>query len=190
MFQLRSASPEAWLICVMGDFDSFLVDHAACEQKASANAISLAIHYRDRQELVRAMVDLAREEMEHFWQVYGLLEERGLLLAGSGRDPYIHQLRALIRTGREDYMLDRLLLFGIVEARGCERFGLVRDALEPGSLKEFYSDITRAEARHHGLFVRIARTYFSEDRVQERLSELLDAEAEVVSGLPIHPRLH
>ena len=54
-----------WVLVVMGDFDSFLVDHALCERKASALAMSLVAHYPNHSALVSAMVDLAIEELSH-----------------------------------------------------------------------------------------------------------------------------
>jgi tRNA-(ms[2]io[6]A)-hydroxylase len=81
-------------------------------------------------------------------------------------------------------------VLGIVEARGCERFGMVAEALDPGPLKSFYTDITRSEARHHGLFVRLAREYFAANVVQTRLDELLEAEATIVEELPLRPAVH
>ena len=35
------------------------------------------------------------------------------------------------------YLLDRLLIGSLVEARGCERFGLIAQALPDGPLKHF-----------------------------------------------------
>jgi tRNA-(ms[2]io[6]A)-hydroxylase len=67
---------------------------------------------------------------------------------------------------------------------------MVADALEPGALKSFYADITRSEARHHGLFVRLAREYFPAEGVQARLDELLDAEAEIIDRLPLRAAVH
>ena len=58
---LRFATPPAWTEAVMADFDSFLLDHAAAEKKASGRAISMLSHYPDRVELVAAMADLAIE---------------------------------------------------------------------------------------------------------------------------------
>ncbi|MCH6579638.1 MAG: hypothetical protein IH802_04660, partial [Nitrospinae bacterium] len=57
-----------------------------------------------------------------------LKTERGLELAPDDKDPYVNTMNALSRKGThvpEEYLLDRLLLAGIVEARGCERFGMV-----------------------------------------------------------------
>ena len=58
MSKLRVASSKEWLEAVLGDFDAFLIDHAGCERKASATALSLVSHYPDRRELVREMVQL------------------------------------------------------------------------------------------------------------------------------------
>ena len=135
MIALQATSSPAWLSAVLADFDAFLLDHAAAERKASAVALSLITHYPDRRELVAAMMDLAREELEHFYQVYRRVEERGLILGPDGKDPYVGAMRAEIRGGRDEYFLDRLLVSGIVEARGCERFGMIAQALTDPSLR-------------------------------------------------------
>jgi tRNA-(ms[2]io[6]A)-hydroxylase len=67
---------------------------------------------------------------------------------------------------------------------------MVAQALPPGELRELYLDITRSEARHHGLFVRLAREYFSTEAIEARLCWWLDAEAEIVATLPLRPALH
>ncbi len=190
MIALQAASSPAWLSAVLADFDAFLLDHAAAERKASAVALSLITHYPDRRELVAAMMDLAREELEHFYQVYRRVEERGLILGPDGKDPYVGAMRAEIRGGRDDYFLDRLLVSGIVEARGCERFGMIAQALTDPSLRSFYCEIAASEARHDTLFVELARTYFSRVSVVARLDALVDAEVKIIEGLAIRPALH
>lgn len=190
MFGLLVPTPAGWLPVVMANFDAFLLDHAAAERKASAMAMHLASHYADRTELVGAMVDLACEELEHFRLVYREIEARGLQLAPDTRDTYVRGLQQQCRRGSDVYFLDRLLVAGIVEARGCERFGLVAEALTAGPLKVLYEDFTRAESRHHALFGRLARIYFEAAEVDARLRELLEVEAEIVVGLPLRPALH
>jgi tRNA-(ms[2]io[6]A)-hydroxylase len=190
MVALRTTSSSVWLSTVLADFDTFLLDHAAAERKASAAALSLIAHYPDRRELVAAMMDLAREELEHFYQVYRRIEERGLVLGPDGKDPYLKAMRGEIRSGREDYFLDRLLVSGVVEARGCERFGMIARALSDPPLRSFYREISASEARHGTLFIDLARVYFSQASVDGRLAELLDAEAKIVDGLTIRPAIH
>ena len=51
-------------------------------------------------------------------------------------------------------------------------------------------DITRSEARHGGLFVRLAKMQFAHDAVETRLDALFAAEADFVSALPLRPALH
>ena len=120
----------------------------------------------------------------------GIILDRGLSTQADEKDPYVGALMKLIKRGPEQFFLDRLLVLGIVEARGCERFGLVAEGLEPGPLKDFYVEITRSEARHHGVFVRLAREYFPTERVEQRLDELLEGEAQIVDGLPLRPAVH
>jgi tRNA 2-(methylsulfanyl)-N6-isopentenyladenosine37 hydroxylase len=149
--QLKLRTSPLWIEAVLHDFDSFLQDHANCERKASGSAMNMASHYPDRTELVSAMIDLAREELQHFSLVYSHMAARGVRLAPDRKDPYARRLSQEYRKGSEEYFLDRLLVAGILEARGGERFGLIASALNPGPLKTFYADIARSEARHQGL---------------------------------------
>jgi tRNA-(ms[2]io[6]A)-hydroxylase len=190
MIALRVASSSAWLGAVLNDFDTFLLDHAAAERKASAVALSLISHYPDRRELVASMMDLAREELEHFHQVYLHIDARGLTLGPDGKDAYVGAMRAGLRAGRDEYLLDRLVVAGIVEERGAERFGLVAEAPISPSLQDFYREIAASEARHSALFVELAETYFPSASVAMRLDALLDAEAKIIQDLPIRPALH
>ncbi len=175
---------------VLGDFDLFLIDHASCERKASATALSLLSHYPDRKLLVQDMLWLAREELEHFHQTLFLLQSRGLILERDEKDPYIQALRGEFRDGREAYFLDRLLVGSIVEARGCERFRMIAEALEPEALADFYREIARTESQHQVLFYRLAETYFDPAEVRHRYDELLDREAEILQSIPIRPVVH
>lgn len=187
---LKAATPGEWLQRVLSEFDSFLVDHAACERKASATALTFVSHYPDRPELVSAMIQLAREELDHFHRVYQQLAARGLQLGADTKDLYVSGMRDQIRRGPAFYLMDRLLVAGVVEARGCERFGMVAQALPPGAIKELYDTLSRSEAHHHQLFIGLARRYFAADEVAERLTGLLEVEGEIIEQLPLRPALH
>jgi tRNA 2-(methylsulfanyl)-N6-isopentenyladenosine37 hydroxylase len=189
--KLRFATPAAWTQVVLNDFDAFLRDHANAERKASSLAMKLVVHYADRPTLVDAMVALAREELAHFAEVWKLLSARGLLLAPDERDPYINALAArAFRPGRDHYLMDRLLVASIVEARGHERFGLIAAALPAGALKDFYVAITRSEARHFTVFLDLAREFFGAADVDARCEFLLNLEAQIAAGLPLRAALH
>ena len=190
MFELRFHTPSQWTETVLADFDRFLLDHAAAEKKASGMAVSMLSHYPDRPQLVRAMVDLAVEEMNHFREVVKLLLARGLQLSADEKDSYVNQLRDSMRRGSDAYLLDRLLIGGVIEARGCERFGLLGAALPAGQLKDFYTEIAASESRHQHLFVDLAGCYFSAAQVNGRLDQLLDLEADIAGRLPLRAALH
>ena len=191
MLRLRTATSPAWIDAVRGDVDAFLQDHAANERKVSGSALQLAVQHPERRPLVDAMVALAREELEHFARVYALLGSRGKGLAQDAPDPYMGALRAVVRKADVGtFLLDRLLVFGVVEARACERFGLLAEGLAEPELRAFYAELTRAEACHHALFVRLAQDVAPRDEVVARLAEVLDAEAAIVGTLPIRAALH
>ncbi len=192
MFDLRYRTPPAWLEAVFSDFNAFLIDHAACERKASATGMSFVVRYPDRKILVEPMIEFAREELEHFHIVYRIIAERGLTLADDYKDPYVNSLLRQCRSTCEELLLDRLLTAGVVEARGCERLFMVAEALENRDqrLSRIYEELARAESRHHALFFRFARQMFPESAVRERAAELLDYEARLVESLPLRPAVH
>ena len=190
MLDLRVSTPRAWLDVVFADFNAFLVDHALCERKASAMGLSLVAKYPDRTAILDPLIAFAREELEHFHIMYRLAEKRGLMIVGDEKDGYVNALRKLSRSKSDELFLDRLIVPGIVEARGCERLQMVAAALEEPELKDTYLELARAASRHHCLFFRLARQYLSEDEVQARADELLDAEAAIVQKLPFRAAVH
>jgi tRNA-(ms[2]io[6]A)-hydroxylase len=183
-------TPHQWTETVMNDFDTFLCDHAAAEKKAAGMALSMLSHYPDRIALVSAMAELAVEEMTHFREVVKWLHQRGQITANDEKDPYVAAIRAHIRNGKEQYLLDRLLIGGVIEARGAERFALVAQALEPGPLQVFYRSIARSEERHYQLFLDLAALYFEPPVIDLRWRELLATEAEIAASTPLRAALH
>lgn len=190
MFELLNQTKPQWLSSVLGNFDAFLLDHAACERKASSMAMSLVAHYPDKDELVRQMIDLAIEELMHFKEVMKWIQNARLVMPPDKKDPYINALRKHIRKESEPYMLDRLLIASIVEARGHERFKLVAEGLDPGDMQKFYQAIAQSEKRHFMQFVTLANHYFPSETVFARLDELLPIEAAILDQLPIRSALH
>lgn len=188
--QLRSASSRSWLSAVLGDFDSFLIDHAANERKASATALNFVVRYPDRQQLIGPMIALSIEELQHFQAVHQVIAQRGLRAGADEKDVYVNQLLAEVRSSGEQRLLDRLIVGAVVEARGCERFGLIAQELPPGELKDLYAEITSSEERHGDLYLGLAAHWFDEPTIAARLDVFLDLEAAIIEGLAIRPRLH
>jgi tRNA 2-(methylsulfanyl)-N6-isopentenyladenosine37 hydroxylase len=190
MFQLQSATPDVWLERVFGDFDAFLIDHTSCERKASAMGLSLVSKYPDKTEILDPLIAFAREELEHFHTMVKVLLERGLRLYSDERDIYVNELRRHLRSESSALFLDRLLVAGVIEARSCERLEKLTRALPEGPLQRIYLELTRAEARHHALFFRLAERYFAGETVRARARELFSAEAEIINRMPLRAAVH
>ena len=190
MLQLQSSTPRRWLEVVFADFDAFLVDHTLCERKASANGLALVARYPDRDLILEPLIAFAREKLEHFHIMFKVLARRGLRLPGDTRDEYVNGLRKVLPHHAESLLLDRLLVSGVIEARSCERLQMVTEALEDAQLKQIYLELVRAEARHHGLFFRLAHHYYPPELVRDRSLTLLAAEAALVERLPLRAAVH
>ncbi|MEM6576172.1 MAG: tRNA-(ms[2]io[6]A)-hydroxylase, partial [Pseudomonadota bacterium] len=162
---------------------------ANCERKASALAMSLVVKYPDREPIIPALIELAREELVHFQQVYDLMRRRGVSLISDAPDPYVGELQKLMRHGREERFIDRLLISSVIECRGAERFGIIAKALTDPELKAFYHELWAAETKHGHQFADMARKLYGDD-IYPRLQELMQAESEIVTRLPWRASLH
>lgn len=188
---LVSESPKEWVETVLANFDTFLQDHANCERKASAMAMSFVAKYPDRLEIIPELIETAVEELEHFQEVYKIMESRGVRLPASmDQDHYIHKLLKFCRSGREERFIDRMLLASVVECRGAERFRMIYQNLPEGELKKFYHMLWASEAKHGHIFVKMLFNYFDQEPIYARLDEMVAFEAKVLSELPIRPALH
>ncbi len=187
---LFSKTDPAWVRVILENFDEFLQDHANCERKASALAMSLVVKYPDRPGIIPALIELAQEELEHFRQVHERLSARGLPLVKDAPDPYVNALQAEMRHGRDDRFVDRMLISSLIECRGAERFRLISEALEDPSLKAFYRDLWAAEAKHGHQFVDLVLREVPGEVAYPRLMHLAKREAEIVAGLEWRPSLH
>ena len=190
MLHLQSESQSRWLKQVDAHLPEILIDHAHCEHKAAATAMNLFGAYIDRIELTREMTTIVAEELEHFQMVLQLLERRGIPFRRQRPGDYGRQLNALVRLNEPQRAVDRLLIAGLIEARSCERFKLLRDHVQDAELSEFYGSLFESEARHHTTYVRLAKQFMDGDAVRSRLEELSAAESAIIaSGHPL-PRMH
>jgi len=194
MLGLKVATDGAWAALAMRDVDAVLVDHAHCEMKAAASALSLAARHLDDTQLVSALTDLAREEIDHFQRVLSVLLSRGVAIGPPRVDAYVADLRrAVTRLPRDptlSALVDRLLVGALIEARSCERFRLLAEATAEDSahagLHALWGDLLVAEARHYAEFVDLAvRAAVGHDRglVVSRLERLAEMEGAIVGGL-------
>lgn len=192
MLSLQSVTAEKWLAQVDGGLDEVLIDHAHCEHKAAATAMSLFGNYIDNRDLCQEMRVIIDEELDHFQQVLELLDRRGIPFRRLPPGHYGKELRKLIRPHEPSRAVDRLLISGLIEARSCERFSLLADHMSDrdSELANFYRSLFESEARHHSTYVRLAKCFASDSLVKERLKELSQAEAEIIGRGNELPRMH
>jgi tRNA-(ms[2]io[6]A)-hydroxylase len=205
MLCLTRPTSARWVEVALGNLDAVLVDHAHCEMKAASNALSLAVRASQTPSVVAELVSLAEEELSHFRRVFGELESRGVPLGPPPPDGYAAELRKTVRAHRDasrapgaqqtEALVDRLLVAALIEARSCERFRLLSDALRergPADLGRLYEELLAAEARHFRTFVDLARKVAAPDEawVEARLREVARLEGELASRLEGLPAIH
>jgi tRNA 2-(methylsulfanyl)-N6-isopentenyladenosine37 hydroxylase len=190
MLSLQSASGARWLAQVDAHLDDILIDHAHCEKKAAGVAMNLLFSYVDHVRLARAMTEIVNEELAHFQLVLDLLERRGIPFRKLSPSSYGQRLHAIVRKEEPARAVDRLLVAGLIEARSCERFAVLRDHVADAELREFYGSLFESEARHHATYVRLACDVAPEETVRERLHWLAAEEAAIIAqGDPV-ARMH
>ena len=183
------ASDPGWLAVALDDLESVHADHLHCERKAAQSALSLIRAYPERADLVSAMARLAHDETRHVVQVAHLLTRRGQPASYDRGDDYAAALRTHIRGREPDRLLDRLLVFAIIEGRSAERLGLLASALGDGQARALYASLAGAEHRHRDIFLALARDA-APAGWRARAGELAALEAEVLADRPVLARIH
>ena len=183
MLGLKLPTDPRWVNIVETNISEILTDHAYCEQKAATNAINIVIQFPEYPDLVDALLELAREELQHFQLVHKKIIERGYALGKERRDEYVFELNNFIRKGhtKNIVLVDKLLFSALVEARSCERFKVLSDNINDPDLKEFYRDLMISEANHYTLFLGFAKKYADGVDVDQRWKEYLEYEAGIIA---------
>lgn len=192
MLRLAAPTDPAWTGRALAHLDEILLDHAHLEKKAAGAAVTLLFRYPERRALQAPLARLAREELAHVEEVLGHLDRRGIPFRPQRPGAYAGRLHAAVRPDEPARLLDTLLVAALIEARSCERMGLLAEAL-PGvddALARLYRGLLAAEARHHGEYVGLALAHFPEAEVRERLASLAAHEAEALAAAAPAPRLH
>lgn len=190
MLSLKSSTSPWWLDEVEGHLEEVLIDHAHCEKKAAGTALNLIFAYVDRPSLVRELTPIVSEELAHFRLVLDLIEDRGMRFRRLVPSSYGRKLNDLVRKQEPGKAIDRLLVAALIEARSCERFCLLRDRLQDRELADFYGGLYASEARHHAVYVELAKLFASEDQIRDRLDELAAAEAAIIDEGDPMARVH
>lgn len=192
MLRLKLPTDPRWVDIAQKNINEILTDHAYCEQKAASAAISFIVQYPEYPELVDAMSDLAREEMEHFQMVHDQIKKRGLKLGYERKDDYVKKVRQFFKGGdRVHQLTDNLLLAAMIEARSCERFRVLSEGIEDPELKTFYAELMKSEAMHYTMFLKFAREIGGAVMdVDKKWQDFLSYEAKVIATFGKTERIH
>lgn len=191
---LHCETPGRWVDVALENQDIMLIDHANCEKKAAASAMSLMTRYLERTDLLFCAARLAREELHHFEQVVEIMQKRNIPYTVLTPSRYANGLLKHSRHGNElNLLVDRLIIGAYIEARSCERFARIAPYLDK-TLSRFYTSLLRSEARHFEDYLSLAAQYAGAD-ISERVEELGRVEAELIltpdeqfrfhSGVPV-----
>jgi tRNA 2-(methylsulfanyl)-N6-isopentenyladenosine37 hydroxylase len=178
-----------WIQIAMSDLDAVHADHLHCERKAAQSALSLIRSYPERTDLVTAMARLAHDETRHVIQVSQLMARRAQPAAYDFGDDYAAALRQHIRKHEPHRLLDRLLVFAVIEGRSAERLELLAGALPDPRDAQLYASLATAEIRHRDTFLALARDAAPETWLA-RARELSELESQILASRPIVPRIH
>jgi tRNA 2-(methylsulfanyl)-N6-isopentenyladenosine37 hydroxylase len=178
---LAAPTSVAWVEAACEGWRELLVDHANCEKKAASSALALIFAYPEDHALCAALSRLAREELRHFEQVSQLMRRLEVPFQRQKPARYGAGLRAALYSHEPLRKLDLLLVCALIEARSCERFGLLAPRLA-APLGNFYEGLQRSEARHYALYLRLARAATVDVAAcDRRLNELALIEAQIIA---------
>lgn len=193
MLGLKLPTDPRWVDLAGKSLDEIFTDHAYCEQKAASTCISLIQMYPDRTELVEKLAPIVTEEWGHFRQVLQMMKERNATLGRQRKDEYVNKLFTFERkqAGRDERLMDKLLIAAMIEARSCERFRLLSEGLADEQLRDFYHRFMVAEAGHYRLFLDLAETYMPADKVKVRWQQLIELESIIIKNITLSgKRIH
>ena len=168
---------------------TLLIDHANCEKKAAATALSLMHRYVERAELLDKMSRLAREELRHFEQVLKLMRSRKIDYAPLTASRYAQGLHKGVRKQEPGRLVDTLIVGALIEARSCERFARLAPYLAP-ELKAFYESLLKSEARHFNDYLTLAKPLCDAQMFEKRLAYFRGLEADLVQSPDAEFRFH
>lgn len=193
ILRLKLPTDPRWVNLAEMSLEEILTDHAYCEQKAASSCISLIQQFPDKPELVEKLSPIVTEEWGHFRMVLRELKKRELTLGKQRKDEYVNALLQFVKkgVGRDELLVDRLLMAALIEARSCERFKLLSEGINEEELRDFYRKLMISEAAHYTLFIKLARLYMPTVKVRARWFEWLAYEAKIMSELtPRGDRMH
>ena len=192
MFKLKLLTDPRWANIAESNLEEILTDHAWCEQKATTNAITLITMLPEYPDIITELLNIAKEELEHFQMVHEIIKKRGYEFGRERKDDYVGELIKFIRHGgtRDERIIDRMLFAAMIEARSCERFKVLTENIKDEELKVFYKELMISEANHYTTFIKFARQLGDPEKVNQRWEEWLEYESKVIRSYGKKESIH
>ena len=192
IWSLRGETAPGWAAAVAEEPVALLSDHAQCELKAAASAMTLLKRNPDRPGFALRLAPLIREEIDHLQQVLRLLDQRGETLGRDKDNPYAGGLLRFAEGSRARGAghLDALLISALIEKRSHDRFLQLSRCPALAELSPFYTALGESEQRHGDLFVDMALEVHDEAVVVARYAALAQFEGALIASLPFDYRVH
>ncbi len=179
---LRVATPAAWMNQACASTNVLLIDHANCEKKAASTALALMFAYAEDLELTDKLSRLAREELRHYEQVAKLMRSLGVTPLRLAPGRYAERMRRLVAKSEPHREVDLMICGAFIEARSCERFAALAPVIG-APLGDLFQGLHNAEARHHKVYMDLARRAGKRAGValEPRVEEFAVLEAELIT---------
>ena len=186
---LGARTTQAWVDAAIADLPLIIQDHANCEKKAAGTAMNLIFRYEFSYDLQRKLAQLIREEMLHYEQVLGIMNERGQAWEYLSAGRYAKGMLKHKRTYEPAAMVDVLIIGAFIEARSCERFATLAEVINDERLAKYYRYLLKSESRHFEDYLALAQS-LAEDNIDERVAFFKEVEAELISSPDSELRFH
>lgn len=186
---LGARTTQAWVDAALADLPLIIQDHANCEKKAAGTAMNLIFRYEFSYDLQRKLAQLIREEMLHYEQVLGIMNERGQAWKYLSAGRYAKGMLKHKRTYEPAAMVDVLIIGAFIEARSCERFATLAEVINDERLAKYYRYLLKSESRHFEDYLALAQS-LAEDSIDERVAFFKEVEAELISSPDTELRFH
>lgn len=190
---LQLPTDPRWVDLAGMQLEDILTDHAYCEQKAATTCITLITKNSEKEKLVEELSPIVTEEWGHFRSVLTELKKRNLKLGRQRKDIYVNKLIEFqVKGGSPDNrFVDQMLMMALIEARSCERFKRLSEALADDYMKSFYRRFMESEAGHYTLFITLAEHYIEKKIVRNRWKQWLDYEKKLMDSQEVRgDRIH
>ncbi|MCP5161945.1 MAG: tRNA-(ms[2]io[6]A)-hydroxylase [Hahellaceae bacterium] len=185
---LPCSTPDRWVENALENQEVMLIDHAHCEKKAAATALSLMHRYVEHLDVQHKMSRLAREELRHYEQVLAIIKKRGMKFGALSASRYASGMRDKVRGNEPGKLVDTLIVGAFIEARSCERFAKLAPFLAP-DLQKFYLSLLKSEARHYQDYLHLAQRY-SETDIEPRVAMFAEIEKGLIESSDETFRFH